>query len=494
MTETLGFCQETRPEGCGFVLFGATGDLAGRKVIPALYGLCEKHLAPKNFYMVLAGRSPADRTALEARLWDSVTGAGFTPTPVSFGAFLSRLEYLRADHSDPASYAALAARLDGLDLRHGVKRRRLFHLATPPDAFEPTVAALKGAGLLFDPSDCSCWSRVIIEKPYGHSLSGAAALDEGLRGAAAEEQVYRIDHFTAKETVQNVLALRSANAVFDGTWNRDFIDHVQITVLEELGLEGRAAFFERMGLARDMMSHILQLAAIIAMDLPETFRDTDFKAAKERFFAALRPMSPAEVAADCVRGQYENYRAEPGVAPASAAETFLAFRFSPDNDRWRGVPFYVRAGKRAGRKCTRVDLVYKKPARGAFKGMDIGFPNVFSFGIQPGENVNFTLIGKHPGPKLCFTRREMGLDYRPEGAEAAAYPTDYERLLLDAMSGDRTLFLGRAEMRTMWAMLEPMLAAWAEAPGTCPLRSYPAGTPGPAEAEELIRRDGRAWL
>jgi glucose-6-phosphate 1-dehydrogenase len=487
MTETIGFCQETRPDNCGFVLLGATGDLSGRKIIPALFGLCEKKLAPKNFYIVLSARTELDRPDVERRIWDVLSAAGFSPSPGSFSAFLTRLEYLRADYS-PEFFVRLRERLAGLDARHGVENRRLFYLATPPEAFEPIVAGLKAGGLVTDPADCSCWSRIIIEKPYGSSLENALSLDEGLKGSPAEKQVYRIDHFTGKETVQNVLALRSANHVFDATWNSEFVDHVQITAFEELGVEERASFFERIGLARDMMSHILQLAAIIAMDLPASLRDTDFKEEKRRFFSAVLP--PERL----LRGQYSGYRSEPGVAPSSVAETFFAVKFAVDNDRWRGVPFYARAGKKTGAKMTRVDVVYKKPQRGMFKNMDIGLPNVFSFGIQPEESVSFSLICKHPGPRLCFTPRSMGLDYRPDPEDALRHPTDYERLLIEAMSGDQTLFLSSFETKFLWQFLAPVLESWSAPAGACPLYTYPDGTPGPAEAAGLMEKDGRQWL
>lgn len=492
MTETLGYCEELRPEACGFVLFGATGDLAARKIIPALFGLCEKKLAPDNFYILLAARTPLDRPAVEIRLWEILAGAGFAPSPAAFAAFLGRVEYLRADYASPSFFSALSARLAALDAAHGIKNKRLFYLATPPEAFGPVTASLKAGGLIADPADCSCWSRLIIEKPYGSSLENALAFDAGLKGSPAEKQVYRIDHFTGKETVQNVLALRAANRVFDATWNREFVDHVQITALEELGLEGRAAFFEKTGLARDMMSHLLQLAAITAMDLPDTFRDADFRTEKRKFFESIRPLDRDEALGRAVRGQYGGYRSEPGVAPGSAAETFLAFRFFVDNDRWRGVPFYVRAGKKAGPKKTSIDIVYRKPERGVFSRMDIGWPNVFSFAIQPGAAVTFSLIGKHPGPRLCFAPGAMTLDYRGEPGPAA--PSDYERLLLEAMAGDQTLFLSSFETRFLWEFLSPLLAAWAGKPGDYPLHPYADGTPGPAAAAELIKKDGRSWL
>ena len=494
MTETLGFCQEMRPESCAFILFGATGDLAARKIIPALFGLCEKKLTPANFHMVLSGRTPLERGALESRIRNALSTAGFNPSSENFSVFLSRLEYIQADYADDAFYSRLTALLAKQDSRFGVKRKHLFYLATPPSAFESIALNLKAFGLLFDPCETGCWSRIIIEKPYGSSLESAAALEAALKQAASESQVYRIDHFTGKETVQNVMALRSANAVFDGTWNNRFMDHVQITVFEELGLEGRASFFEKMGLARDMMSHILQLAAITAMDLPATFRDTDFKAEKKLFFGSIRPLEREEVPTRSVRGQYAGYRDEQGVAQDSLAETFLAFKFQIDNARWRGVPFYVRAGKKTGAKSTRIDLVYNKPARGIFKTINIGHPNTFSFNIQPEEKITFSLVSKHPGPKLCFAPKTMELDYRAEGQDAAGYPTDYERLLIEAMSGDQTLFLSSFEMRFMWEFLSPLLAAWQEDPGANPLHAYAAGTAGPAAAEELIKKDGRSWV
>ncbi|HBA59589.1 MAG TPA: glucose-6-phosphate dehydrogenase [Elusimicrobia bacterium] len=494
MTETIGFCQETRAESCGFVLFGATGDLAGRKIIPALFGLCEKKLAPEKFYIVMAARTPLDRGAFESRLWDCVTKAGFTPSPESFSAFIARTEYLRADYDSEDFYRGLAARLAALDAGAGAKKKHLFYLATPPAAFGPIAGKLKACGLLSDPADCSCWSRLIIEKPYGSSPESAAALDAGLETPATESQVYRIDHFTGKETVQNVMALRAANRVFDATWNNKFIDHVQLTVFEELGLEGRAGFFEHMGLARDMMSHILQLAAIAAMDLPASFKADDFKAEKKRFFESIRPLTREAVTERSVRARYESYASEPGVAPGSAVETFLAFSFYVDNDRWRGVPFYVRAGKKTGEKRTCIKLVYKKPDRGIFKDVDIGYPNVFSFNIQPDEKISFSLISKHPGPKLCFTPRSMAVDYRTEAEEATGFPTDYERLLIEAMAGDQTLFLSAFEVKFMWEFLAPFLAAWKEAPGENPLYSYADGSPGPARAAELPNIDGRSWL
>jgi len=493
MPETIGFCLETRPENCGFILFGATGDLAARKIIPALFGLCAKKLAPKNFYLLFVGRTDLSRPELERRLTVSLESPEGGPLPACFKDFLDRTDYLRADYESPEFYSRLSRRLDKLGAKFGVGEKRLFYLATPPAAFGPITQKLKASGLLYAPEDCACWSRVIIEKPYGSSLESACTLEAGLKQAADESQIYRIDHFTGKETVQNVLALRSANSVFDETWNNRFLDHVQITVFEELGLEGRAGFFERMGLARDMMSHLLQLAAITAMDLPASFRDTDFKTEKRRFFESVKKAGGGPFSGQAVRAQYAGYRSEPGVAAGSTAETFLAFKFGVDNARWRGVPFYVRAWKKTGAKRTKIDLVYKKSRHGIFRGMDTGYSNIFSINMQPAETLSFSLVTKHPGPKLCFTKKSMGLDYR-EHAEEFSAPTDYERLLIDAMAGDRTLFLSPFEMRFMWEFLSPLLASWSDAPEKNPLYAYKPGTAGPAEAFALPEKDGRSWL
>jgi glucose-6-phosphate 1-dehydrogenase len=493
MSESIGLCQETLPESCGFILFGATGDLAARKIIPALFGLCGKKLTPHNFYILFVARTPVSRPELENRLAGIVAEAGLKPAPECLQKFLSRVEYIQADYGNGEFYRRLAARLGELDGATGVNGNHLFYMATPPAAFETIAGKLKEHGLLPDPKERPSWSRLIIEKPYGSSLESACALDTGLRKDLAESQIYRIDHFTGKETVQNVLSLRSANSVFDETWNNRFIDHVQITVFEELGVAGRTGFFERMGLARDMMSHILQLAAITAMDLPASFKDTDFKTEKRRFFESIPVPDGNAIAAGTVRAQYAGYLEEPGVAAGSETETFLAFKFGVNNDRWRGVPFYVRAGKKTGAKRTKISVVYKKPVHGIFRNVEVGYPNIFSFSIQPEENMSFSLITKHPGPKHCLVPKTMRLDYR-EHAEEFSAPTDYERLLIEAMAGDQTLFLSAFEMQFMWEFVSPLLAAWRDDPAGNPLRTYPGGTDGPGQAMSLIEKDGRNWV
>jgi glucose-6-phosphate 1-dehydrogenase len=496
----MGFCRETRPESCGFILFGATGDLAARKIIPALFGLISKKLMPKEFYLLFVGRTPLEPEAFKARISAALRDAGFKPLPGELDGLLARAEYLRADYDSDGFYLRLQNRLTELDQKYHISRKRLFYLATPPAAFEPITEKLKASRLLYDAADTAAWSRLIIEKPYGSSLESACRLDTSLKENAAESQIYRIDHFTGKETVQNILALRATNSVFDETWNNRFIDHVQITVFEQLGLEGRTAFFERMGLARDMMSHIFQLAAVTAMDLPPSFRDTDFKLEKQKFFASIPLFKAEEAGKASVRGQYtasakfpKSYRDETGAAPESQTETFLAFRFFVENERWRGVPFYVRAGKKMNRKKTKIAVVYKKPAHGMFARSGDDFSNIFTMNIQPEETMLFDLNTKHPGPRLCFTSRTMKLNYREHGGETLS-PTDYERLLMDAMAGDQTLFLSAFEMEFMWRFVSPMLKSWADGRDSAPLYFYPGGSTGPKAARSLIEKDGRKWL
>ena len=500
MKHAKGFCQETRPESCGVVLFGATGDLASRKIIPALFGLVSKKLMPRDFYLLFVARTPLEPEAFQARIAAALAGAGFKPSPQEFHAFMARASYLRADYGSDEFYISLKNRLDELDKKSNISRKRLFYLATPPAAFEPITEKFRAHRLLYDPADTAVWSRLIIEKPYGSSLESACRLDTGLKEKASESQIYRIDHFTGKETVQNILALRATNSVFDETWNNRFIDHVQITVFEELGLEGRTAFFERMGLARDMMSHFFQLAAVTAMDLPTTFKDSDFKLEKKRFFESIPLFSAGETGELSLRGQYSasgrtpaGYRNEAGASPESMTETFLAFKFFVENKRWSGVPFYVRGGKRMNRKKTKIDVVYKKPAHGMFARSGDDFSNVFTMNIQPEESMFFDLNTKHPGPRLCFTSRRMKLNYREHDEEFAS-PTDYERLLIDAMAGDQTLFLSAFEMEFMWSFVSPMLETWAVNPGSAPLLFYPGGSAGPEEAAAFINKDGRKWL
>ncbi len=503
MEHKTGFCLETIPGNCGAVLFGATGDLSARKILPAFLNLHRMKLLPKKFYLAACGRSDFNSETFRASIKEKLHRACPGVSGEELAAFLARISYFRADYSSPLFFSGLSAELDRLDAENGVYKKRFFYLATPPVSFLPIARHLKESGLLLEPGDRDGWSRILIEKPYGFSLTSAMELDKELCRSASEAQIYRIDHYLMKETIQNILALRSVNNIFECTWRRGFIDNVQFTIYEELGVEGRAGYFSSMGTGRDMLSHIFQMVAIIGMELPSSFKDAEFKQEKERFFSAVRKFTASDIVKNTVRGQYaandrpavplKGYRQEPGVEPDSVTETFFAFKFFIDNDRWRDVPFYVRVGKRMAAKQTKIVIQYKEGDGGLFGFAGLDYSNTLHMNIQPEESLILSLNTKHPGPKLCFTKRNIKLNYR-QHTEEYDVPGDYERLLLDVMAGDRTLFVSSGDMNFMWEFITPILELWKERPELAPLILYPARTAGPKEAGLLIKRDARKWL
>jgi len=503
MDHKVGFCVETIPGNCGAVLFGGTGDLAARKILPAFFNLYRMKLLPRKFYLAACGRSALDTAAYRASIKEKLKKFCPSAREEELAGFLELVSYVKADYDSQDFFTALAAELDRLDAGVGVFKRRFFYLATPPASFLQIVRRLKEAGLLDESEAPNAWARILIEKPYGYNLASAIELDKELALSAGEGQVYRIDHYLMKETIQNILALRSVNNIFEGTWNGQFIDNVQFTVFEDLGVEGRADYFNTMGTARDMLSHIFQMAAIVAMELPTSFRDTGFKAAKARLFASVRKLTEEDIVKTTVRGQYgpggkkagalAGYREGAGVAADSDTETFFAMKFFIDNERWRGVPFYVRVGKRMPGKKTKIVIEYKKSDGGVFGFAGLDYTNVLSMNIQPEESLILSLNTKHPGPKLCFTRRDIKLNYR-QHTEEYDVPGDYERLLLDAMAGDQTLFVSSEDMNFMWNFITPIVELWRSRPELAPLLFYPSQTAGPKEAALLIKKDGRTWL
>ena len=503
MEHKTGFCVETIPGNCGAVLFGATGDLAARKILPAFLNLYRTKLLPRKFYLAACARSDFDtatfRVVMREKLAKYCPGA----SAAEADEFLGLVTYIKADYESPAFFTALAAELDRLDAEKLVFKKRFFYLATPPASFLPLARRLKESGLLTEPGDRDTWSRILIEKPYGFNLGNAMALDKELARSASESQIYRIDHYLMKETIQNILALRSVNSIFECTWRADYVDNVQFTIFEELGLEGRAGYFGSMGTGRDMLSHIFQMVAVIGMELPASFKNDDFKKEKDRLFASVRKLTETDIAKSTVRGQYagnkkaqgavRGYLEEPGVAPDSDTETFFSFKFYIDNDRWRGVPFYVRVGKRMPGKKTKIVMQYKEGDGGLFGFAGLDYSNTLSMNIQPEESLILSLNTKHPGPKLCFTKRDIKLNYR-QHTEEYDVPGDYERLLLDVMAGDQTLFVSSGDMEFMWSFITPIIDFWKERPELAPLLPYPAGTAGPKETVQLIKKDGRRWL
>ena len=488
------FCIEEIPREAGLVIFGASGDLTSRKLVPALFSLYRKNRLPQGFFLVGCARS-----AFQESAWRSSLAAGLRPQAPPeevLSGFLQRCFYLGGDYREPGLYGRLASRLKELDLRLRGQANHVFYLATPPDLYQPVVEGLAAAGLARDRPEAT--ARAIFEKPFGRDLGSALELDRVLRAVLAEHQIYRIDHYLGKETVQNILLFRFANSIFEPLWNRRYIDNVQITVAEELGVEHRAGYFEQAGLLRDMFqNHMLQMLALVAMEPPPSFDADRVRDEKAKLLRSLRPYQRREVGGGFVRGQYEGYRREPGVAPDSAVETFAAARLFIDNWRWEGVPFYLRAGKRLARKTSVIVVSFKSVPHSMFHPLtpaDLR-PNTLLFHVQPEEGICLRFQAKRPGPRLCMDTTEMTFYYR--NLVQGELPDAYERLLLDCLNADPTLFIRHDAVEVSWSLLMPVLDLWAEnrAPDSATsLHPYPAGSWGPEAAEALPAADGRSWV
>ncbi|NDY41497.1 glucose-6-phosphate dehydrogenase [Dissulfurirhabdus thermomarina] len=499
------FCLEDRPPPCGVVIFGASGDLAHRKLLPALFALHRRGLLPPAFFVLGCARSPLGddgfrervRATLRARFPDRPAGA--------VRAFADRHAYLSGDYDDPAFYRRLGERLAGLEAEAGTGGNRLFYLAVPPGVAPRIIEGLGAAGLAREEGRGGAWARVVAEKPFGRDLASALALDERLHRVLSERQIYRIDHYLGKETVQNILMFRFANAIFEPVWNRRYVDHVQITVAEAAGVEHRAGYYEGAGCLRDMFqNHMLQMLSLVAMEPPASFGADRVRDEKVKLLRAVRPFPPEELGRWLVRGQYgpggtgddrvAGYREEPGVAPDSRVETFVAARLLVDNWRWKGVPFYLRSGKRLARRVSEIAITFKEVPHSMFEGLVPAepAPNVLVLNVQPEEGVALSIQTKKPGPKSCLTILSMDFSYRDVfGVEM---PEAYERLLLDCMLGDQTLFLRHDDMEVAWSLLTPVLEAWAEErPGVGEVYPYEPGSWGPAAADGLPGADGRGW-
>lgn len=470
-----------RPEPQVLVVFGSSGDLASRKLAPALEELSKRDRLPERFAIVGLGRSEMDPSVFE-------------PVGVPF-------HYVRGDYSEASTYRELEEVLSRLDEEHDTLGNRTYYLATPPQVFPMVVGGLGEAGLARDPE--GGFNRVVVEKPYGRDGQTARQLDECVHSVFGEGDVYRIDHYLGKETVQNLLALRFANAVFEPIWNRRYVDHVQITVAESGGVGHRGGFYEEAGALRDIVqNHVLQVLALTAMEPPASVEAQGIRDEKVKLLRAVDTMSADEVAANVVRAQYDEglsdgeavpgYCDEEGVAADSTTETFVALRLRIDNWRWAGVPFYVRTGKRLHRRVTEVALQFHEVPHLPFaSALTRGLgPNALVLRIQPDEGISLRFGAKVPGQSFEVRSVAMEMDWAEEfGAEPAEA---YERLLLDAMGGDPTLFIRSDEVHEAWRIVEPVLQTWAEDP-SFPLGHYPAGSWGPRDSDLLLANDGRRW-
>ena len=485
------------PEPATLVLFGGSGDLAGRKLVPALYNLALQRLLPASFAVVGAARRATSEEAFRKELHDAVTEFSRTK-PINeevWGSFAQNVRFVATP--DDSGYEALAKTLDDVDRTYGTNGNRLFYLATPPAAYAPIVRSI-GTHHLRGPG----WSRVVVEKPFGRDLGTATQLTDIVHEVFREDEIFRIDHYLGKETVQNILVLRFANGIFEPIWNRQYVDHVQITVAESIGIEERAEYYDHAGAMRDIVqNHLLQLMALVAMEPPSAFDDRAVRDEKVKVLRALRPIPPGEVAARTVRGQYgegfiagdrvASYREEAGVAPDSKTETFVALRCFVDNWRWEGIPFYLRTGKRLPKRSTEIAIRFRIAphrifAQESLDGLDA---NELVLRIQPDEGISLTFGAKVPVQGLRI--RTVNMDFVYGASFLVDAPDAYETLILDALRGDATLFTRRDEVEQQWAFVDPILDAWAK--GVPELSPYPAGSWGPAEADTLIERDGRIW-
>jgi glucose-6-phosphate 1-dehydrogenase len=489
-----GLGMRRTPEPCALVIFGASGDLTRRKIFPALYALAYRRLLPERFAVVGTARSAWSDHEFRERMEHAVREFGRDDFKQEVWEWLAgATQYHPMDFADKSKADELVSVLNGVDDERGTRGNRVYYLAVPPQAM-PTIAQELGKR-----RSTKGWTRIIVEKPFGHDLASARQLTKLVSRHFAEEEVFRIDHYLGKETVQNMLALRFANGIFEPIWNRQFVDHIQITVAETIGIEGRAEFYEKAGAVRDIFqNHMLQLVALTAMEPPIDFTPDSVRNEKVKVLKAMHTPGPKHV----VRGQYgpgfvegkevPGYRDEEGVDPSSTTETYVAAKLFVDNWRWADTPIYVRTGKRLARRETTIAIQFKRAPHPPFEdsATEELQPNILAIHVQPDEGVSLAMGAKVPGQGLRI--RTVQMDFIYGGAFRMELPDAYERLILDAMLGDQTLFTRSDEVEEQWAIVDAVVAAWARDRPAFP--NYAAGTWGPAAADELIERDGRAWL
>ena len=479
------------PDKCTtIVIFGASGDLTARKLVPALFNQYRKRRLPAGTRIVGYARRPYSRGEFQALMQDAVTSfAGVAIDPAMWYDFCSRIFYARGDLDTAADYTALH---DFLAEIEGGPANRLYYLATAPEYYPAIVTHLCAAGMS---EEDGAWRRVVIEKPFGHDQATARHLNEIVHRAFREHQVYRIDHYLGKETAQNILFFRFANSIFEPIWNRNYIDHVEITVAESVDVGHRAGYYDQAGVLRDMFqNHLLQLLALVAMEPPIEFEATAVRNEKMKVLSALQLIPPEKVADYTVRARYEGYRSEPGVAADSQTATFAALRLQVDNWRWQGVPFYLRSGKALKAKISEIVIQFRSPPHVLFNRMEMNHmrPNFLVLGIQPDEGMRLTFETKVPDSPQATRSVDMAFNYSSSFGNDAI-PEAYERLLLDAILGDASLFIRADEIDRAWGVIDSIFAGWAS-PLAPPLVEYPRGSWGPTESRALLERDGRAWL
>ena len=490
------------PQSCALVIFGVTGDLAHRLVIPSLYNLAEVKLLPEQFCIVGVARRGMSNDALRGSLMKGLHEFATRPVDDKIAnRLLECVTYAEADPSDPASFDRLKKRLEQLEAARNTGGNRLFYLATPPGAFASIARQLGRVGLVKE--DHGAWRRLVIEKPFGTDLASARALNAELLSIFDERQIYRSDHYLGKETVQNILVLRFANGMFEPIWNRHHIDHVQIIVDEKLGVGHRGRFYDSTGALRDMVpNHLFQLLSLIAMEPPARFDAHNVRSGKDEVLSAIQIQSEEEALKNSVRGQYTagkigeteipDYRKNPDVRPDSTTETYVAMKLKIDNWRWAGVPFYLRTGKALAMKRTEVAIKFREAPFAMFRCTPVErlAENYLVIGIEPTEGITLQFNSKVPGPTIRISGVQMNFRYRDYFKVEPA--TGYETLIYDCMIGDNILFQRADGIEAGWRAVQPFLDAWKKACAKG-LEFYPAGSKGPPGACELLKRDGRRW-
>jgi glucose-6-phosphate 1-dehydrogenase len=479
-----------RADDCVLVIFGASGDLTRRKLLPAIYNLAEANHLPERFAIVGVARPRMDGRDYRQQMRERVADAEGEPLERDrWNRIDERLQYVSGEFHDERLYRSLADMLRQLGSRYSIPANYLFYLAIPPDLFATVADRLATSGLA---TETDGWRRVIVEKPFGYDLESARALNARLTAGFRESQIYRIDHYLGKETVQNILAFRFANGIFEPIWNRRYVDHVQMTVAEEDGIGSRGAYYDKAGALRDIVqNHMFQLLTLVAMEPPISFRAEDLRDEKVKVLHAVPPMTPDTVAG-VVRGQYTGYRQEANVAADSHTETFVAMRLQVDNWRWAGVPFYLRTGKKLARRDTHLAVQFKRAPFMLFRHtpVDCLNPNVLVLRIQPDEGISLAFDAKIPGPLERLETVIMDFSYKEHFKQEPS--TDYETLLFDAMTGDQTLFHRMDMVEAGWHVVEPILRHW-ERDVRTPVPEYAAGSMGPPEADVLVEHGDRQW-
>lgn len=483
---------------CAIVMFGASGDLAKRKLLPALFDLAWHSCLAPRFRLLGFARTEMSDEDFRREAGEALSKGESANHKDRQPEFLNQLHYFSGQYDDLDSFKRLAQRLDELDSAGNLCGNRLFYLATPPEVYPHIIRRLGESGLS-KPKSAKCWTRIIVEKPFGHDLASARELNQVVLSSFDESQVYRIDHYLGKQTVQNLVVFRFGNGIFEPVWNRNYIDHVEITAGESLGVEARAAFYESAGALRDMVqSHLLQLTSLVSMEAPAKFDATAVRNEKIKVLQSIRPFNPDTVLKSVVRAQYApgtingksvpGYRQEKGVKPNSVTETYVAMKLYVDNWRWSGVPFYLRTGKRLARQFTEIAIQFKEAPHLLFQGDGV-MPNWLVLNIQPDEGISLSFGAKAPGAQMSIRPVTMDFKYREAfgGVSREAYAT----LINDCIRGDATLFDRADSVEAAWGLVDPILEAWKHASGDIP--TYPAGSHGPAAADVLIQSDGRHW-